>query len=478
MLLPFMLYLKNSALFQSDLYIQSAAATFPNERLFIILLISIVPLKFTYLWTLFLHIFFSILLFTGLRKIASLYINNEWLQWLAVAANLVILYLYAPGGNELYYNTLIASLAAKGIAVWAVYCFLTKRLFAGVLLLIPSTWLHALVGLHLAAIFFLVYLLQNFAQIKNHIGILAKSFVWYVLFAVSFVLFIKYKSDTIQLHSHFSDADFYETLFNFRNPHHYNPLQFSIKSYLLFTILLPISIYVFRKNKSPLYFIIIGILLFCIASINALFVKNISIASLQFFKVAIWLKFFGVVAIITLLNKQSEKFFAGKLSSKINQALILFLLLAISAFYFSSEKFNLHFDMPSHVVNNAETDISLKAKDVSETNNIFIYPIHFTKFPFYSQRNSYINFKAIVREKNYMKEWSERISEIYNITAKNKLSGFDIKQTANDNFFKINLEQAQSLKEKGITHIITFKSHKIKNLKVIAENSEYKIYKL
>jgi hypothetical protein len=77
-----------------------------------------------------------------------------------------------------------------------------------------------------------------------------------------------------------------------------------------------------------------------------------------------------------------------------------------------------------------------------------------------------------------MKEWSERISEVYNITAKNKLSGFDIKQTANDNFFKINLEQAQALKEKGITHIITFKSHKIKNLKVIAENSEYKIYKL
>lgn len=476
--LPYVMYLKNNALFQQDLYIQSAAAAFPNERWFIIQLIKIAPESLLYAWVMLLHIVFSLLLITGLLQCASLFVNNKLMQWLVVAANLVILYLYAPGGNELYYNTLIASLAAKGIAAWAVYYFFSKRFFVSVLLLIPVTWLHALVGLHLAALFFSVYILTNIKEVKKHIATILKSLSVYLLLAVSFVLYIKHNTDSVQQYSQLSNTDFYQILFDFRNPHHYNPLHFSLKAYLLFSLLMPVALFSFRKNKMALYFVAFAILLFVVGSINALYFKSIAIASLQFFKVTIWLKFLGVVAIFKLSQAFAEKYFAKFLQYRFGFKQLLLLNLLFISVYFISEKVLFQNNIFKHSTYSSETDISLKAKSNSAINSVFIYPIHFTQFPFYSERSSYINFKAIAREKNYIKQWAERISTVYNVSTNQKVKGFDVQQVANDNFSKINFEKTQLLKEKGITHIITFKTHEIENLEIIAENKDYKIYKL
>ena len=475
--LPFALFLKDATLFSNDIYIQSAAAVFPNERWFIIQLVNLVPQQFMYVWCLILHLLFSLLLISGLRNIASLYIENEWLQWLAVIINLVVLYLYAPGGNELYYNTLSASLVAKAIGAWAVFYFFNNRFFLSVLLLIPVTWFHPLVGIHLAILFFGTFVINNLKEYKKHLFTFYKTLFTYLLLAVSFVLYIKLKTDAMQVNSSLSDHDFYNILFDFRNPHHYNPLAFSRKAFLFTSILLLIAFYSFRKNKIVLWFLVTGIGLFMLGTLNALSIKNINIASLQFFKIAIWLKFFGVIGTTILVSKLFT-LVPPTVFKKYQLFLSATMLMLLAVIYFTSNNFELNFSKPEAYSSNAEANISQKAKVISDKNAVFIHPLSFTKFLFYAERSTYVNFKAIAREKNYIETWIKRLSLVYNIDANMPEKGFDIQAKANANFSNIDFAETQLLKEKGITHMITFKTHEIENLEVLAENEQYRIYKL
>lgn len=475
--LPFALYLNDINLFSRDLFIQAAASISPNERWFIVHLVNLVPEQFLYEWCLVLHLFFSLLLILGLRKIASVFIKNEMLQWLAVLVNLVLLYLYAPGANELYYNCLIASLTAKAIGAWAIYYFLKDRFILSILILIPTTWLHPIVGLHIATLFFIGYAINNFSAYKKHVAIYFKALLVYLLFAFSFVLLVKFKTDLVQLNYSLTNNDFYTILFDYRNPHHFNPFAFSIKSFLVTISLLAFALYGFRNEKTIFRFISIAILLFAIATINALWFKNVFVASLQFFKIAIWLKYFGVVGTFVIADKLLRPYFSA-IEFK-NQALIsISAFVIITSYYFTSEQFKLYFDNHTTIPLNEEADISIKAKSISNEDAIFLHPFNFTKFLYYSKRSSYVNFKAIVREKNYIDEWQKRLQFVYNISALNKEKGFDLASVADKNYRSIDYSKVLLLKQKGITHIITDKEGNRLSFEMVAENRTYIIYKL
>jgi hypothetical protein len=154
------------------------------------------------------------------------------------------------------------------------------------------------------------------------------------------------------------------------------------------------------------------------------------------------------------------------------------MLMLLAVIYFTSNNFELNFSKPEAYSSNAEANISQKAKVISDKNAVFIHPLSFTKFLFYAERSTYVNFKAIAREKNYIETWIKRLSLVYNIDANMPEKGFDIQAKANANFSNIDFAETQLLKEKGITHMITFKTHEIENLEVLAENEQYRIYKL
>lgn len=472
--LPFALYLNNSSLFQQDIYIESAALVWPNERFFIISLINIVPEKYWYEWVLLLHAVFSMLIFTGMRKLASLFLKSRVFQWGAVFINLYFLYLFAPGANELYYNCLIASVAV--IAVWAVYYFFKKKYLLAFVILIPCTWMHPLVGIQLATIFVLTHL---FLSLRNgeEFFVLFRPLLVYALFGASYVLYLKIKTDLLQQNSSLTDEAFYHILFEFRNPHHFNPLVFPVKSYFFTGLLTLTALLSFRKENSMLYFIVGCLLLFTIGCLNAIWIKNISIASLQFFKVSIWLKFIGVIATLLLVEKYMLKK-QIQYSSKIEFALLTVAIITVTSYYFTSEKFKTQFDSPKNYGFKKEVDICIKANLNTDVNALFVHPVNFQKFHFFSKRSSFVNFKVIARNKVYLEKWVDRLFVLYGITTKMEQKGFNLQAIANENFSNINFEKTQLLKEKGITHMITFKTHEIENLEVIAENEQYKIYKL
>src|SRR5688572_14408496 len=73
------------------------------------------------------HLLLSTSLFLAWLKIASLGITNKVYQFLAVASIFVIGFLSSVGSNELYYNMLIPSLAAKSLASWALFFWLREK---------------------------------------------------------------------------------------------------------------------------------------------------------------------------------------------------------------------------------------------------------------------------------------------------------------------------------------------------------------
>jgi hypothetical protein len=208
---------------------------------------------------------------------------------------------------------------------------------------------------------------------------------------------------------------------------------------------------------------------------NELFIKNATIATFQVFKIAIWVKYFGVIALFAMAENMLplETFY-----KKIKYSGIVAVFITIGFVWVYYPEPTIHFNnLLSNNIDN-EADICVKAQQLSSKEALFIHPVQFTKFHFYSKRSSFVNFKVMARNKNYIETWIQRLSLVYNIDANMPEKGFNIQAKANANFNNIDFAKTQLLKEKGITHMITFKTHEIENLEVLAENEQYRIYKL
>lgn len=60
-------------------------------------------------------------------------------------------------------------------------------------------------------------------------------------------------------------------------------------------------------------------------------------------------------------------------------------------------------------------------KTKTEPNTIFLVPPDFTSFKFLSERSSYIDFKAILQDPNYLFPWYDRIQNFYQINYNNRI---------------------------------------------------------
>ena len=215
--LPLALYLEDPSLYPHDIYLQSAAQVWPNERWLLVQWVRLVPPDYYYGWCLLWHGLFSLLLLVGAQRVAGLFIRDERLAWLAVILNFVVFYYFAPGGNELYAPALVGSLAAKAIAIWAVYWFFRGHLLRAIALLIPATWFQPLVGLHLAAVFFAVQGFELWRERRGGWQPFLGALALYALFGASWAVYLKLKTAAAGQGVPLADADFYDILFYFRS---------------------------------------------------------------------------------------------------------------------------------------------------------------------------------------------------------------------------------------------------------------------
>jgi hypothetical protein len=111
-------------------------------------------------------------------------------------------------------------------------------------------------------------------------------------------------------------------------------------------------------------------------------------------------------------------------------------------------------------------------------NAVFIQPFENTELKFYSQRSSYVEFKANVRHQSYVGEWYSRIHEVYGVDYFSSVKGFELQSKANECFEHLSVTQLNGLKAKGVTHILTRKQSPPAMGKLVIANKIYAVYQL
>jgi hypothetical protein len=470
-LLPYTLFLHDPSLYVHDFFIQGLHAAVPNERTAAATLLlpfvnhlEVVCFIFQFLST--------VILITGLSKLAMRFIRNRYLAWAAVLIALLPLNDFALGNVELYSECFQASGLAVAIIVWAINLFLDRKYIWASALMSMATIIQLLDGLDvmliLSAVLFIA-VLQKEVSLKLF-------FQFILLYAFTagvylIMIFIK-KSGTADI----TNSQVFSILFEYRNCHHFIFSSFPKIKTAVFFLLTTVSIFFFaRKSKSMFHFILVGLaglLVYacCVDGIHSVFIGNF-----QFYKISSWMKFLGVVGLIGTLKVDSFRPF--KLEKPVLISLSILCWIVILNF---SDR--LPYKVPFQIFRMKEEDAMIsiceKIRESTSSEAVFIQPFETTELKFYAQRSSYVEFKANVKNKRFVLEWWRRLTNVYGLSLSSPVQGFMAEKAANSHFYHLSAENLTALKQEGVTHILTRKEFPPTKGSLILQNNTYAVYQL
>jgi hypothetical protein len=473
-MLPYSLYLHNSSLYQNDFYIQNTANHLPNERYIFSFCLSFFSAYLPYFVFLF-HSITSIFLIAGLHRLVRRFVAAEPLQYLSILFVLLAFWGINPGDNELYYHEFIPSYLSQVLALWAIVYYLESRFKNSLVLLIPASLIHPLIGLQ-------VFLFLTAAQIidyRNHVKDLKKFLSSLLFFLVTggfwIILIVKQYSD-----SSVPDG-IYVQILQFRLPHHYFPVLFDLKKYLLFIPLISFGLWHYwEKRETKMLLLYLVILLGLFIYTTAIGLGFYQLLGVQWFATAVWLKVFSLLALVACSESKLTVLFNRHLPVSSYFTWMGFFFVIAFVVYKSKNK---SMDLPFLTHETEEVHISRLALDKTPNVALFLIPPTLSEFRFFSQRSSYIDWKANVHQKSGWVNWLARIREVYKIDLGDKLKGHDLAAVANQNYSGLDeldlnkiLINADSIYHIKITHLIVPKPSILK-FPIVAQNSKYVIYK-
>ena len=490
-LLPYAKWLTDSTLYPHDFFIQNITLQNYNERFILAYLFSLVG-KAMPLLALLLHMASSLFLLEALFRIAKMFIQSDAIAWAAILIPFAFFLEWNLGGNEMYVPMVVSETIAIAISVWSLYFFLKKsegnrNEWKAFILLSIAAFFQPLASfqlfLVLAGIRVLIvifpFLNSEKSGKRNIVSFLPISF--YLLTAGIWIYFIN---------SHFSEGELEKSMFfeflEFRLAHHFLPLYFSKKSAIILLPLFFYGLFFFYKKNQELFLLFVLILLGAlIYSIGVEVFEITTIAKSQWFKATMWLKSLSVIALFSFLENRIS-WLRKRIVTKIGiYALrfvgvisIIIILNPISIFKNKHYEFSfLKQETAFAISNNSKIEIAKIAKEKTPKDAIFIIPSSDTHFKNYSERSTYIDFKAVIHRKHAIPIWYARIQEIYGVNINTRQEGKDIYKTANENFRNLTMEDLKRFSQKGIQYLLTFKEVDLP-LKRIGENAGYVIYKL
>jgi hypothetical protein len=464
-------YLQDPTLYNQDFYIQQITARVPNERWMFVQLLNFFNISTP--WSFLVgHFVISIAMLSGLILTARKFIKSELFAFMAVFTTLAVFYKINLGGNEIYYNTLTSSQTAKAIGIWSIFFFLSKKPTTAILMLIPTSLIHPLVGIQLFLIFTGTLFVQ---QIKKGgwTNLLKKywSIPVYLLTAGVWLYFLeKQFSSGDNL-----DSDAFFRIIEFRLAHHFIPSVFGLKNYV---VLVPLClfgwIYFLRKNALLFWlfnFTITGIIIY---TIGVELLQNSLFLSTQWFKTTIWLKYFSIIAVFAFAHDLIKRYLPKAIKG-IN-ILILSSLVLITAFlvWKLPARHQTTFDMPWKGVYNDEIAIAKLASLKTPKDALFVTPVYFTHLKYYGKRSTYIDYKAMVHHKSVLPEWYQRVTNIYGM---NERESSTERLSSKQMQLPSAAEGIKKLHTLGITHMITDKPIKT-GTNLLGQKGKYYLYEL
>ncbi|MES2622755.1 MAG: DUF6798 domain-containing protein [Bacteroidota bacterium] len=476
-LLPYTLFLHDSTLYAGDFFIQGLSHSVPNERsVMATLLLPFV--NHLEIFCFIFHFLSVVILVLGLERLARGFIRNQYFAWLSVLVTLIPLNDFTLGNVDLYSECFQAGSLAVAFVVWAIVLFLDKKYLLSAALLSGATFIHLLEGLNVMMVLSLILF----------IAVLRKAVAWktFILFisiyaftaAVYLFLILLQKTSVMSI----SNEELFRILFEFRHPHHFIFLSFPKLKMAVFFILAIASMFFFWGHSRTLFqFTVIGITGILVYAFAVDGLHNTFIGNFQFYKVTQWIKFFGVVACISIIEEaiNIQKDWLGRFRFSSATLVVFSLIFWIIILNFNEQ---LPYKVPFQIFGLKQHDdmisICEKIKTTTAKESVFIQPFENTELKYFAQRASYVEFKANVRNRKFVREWHHRIQQVYGVSEANAKKGFVLSGKANDQFYQLKTDKIEELKQQGVTHILTRKEFPPSTGSLILSNSSYAVYQL
>lgn len=475
-ILPYAKYLSDNSLYPSDFYIQSIAASVPNERYIFSWFLSLLGSNMN--WLVFgLHFVATMLLILGLYRFAQKGLDTEGGRWLAVLAPVLLLYDVNLGGNELYYNTFVPSYVAQVLGLWALLYAMRGEVIPVFALLMLTTYVHPLIGVQLWLLINLSFLTILFIE-KNKTSFLSVLIAngLYLTTAGLYILKIKTGYDLNSV----TTQNFLDII-AFRAPHHYFPHTFPLRNWLILAVPFCLGWY-FSEGFLRFIFrwIAVGTLVYLVGVYG---LKSPTPLSMQWFSTTVWVKTFSFISVVNIIEALLSKtgFYKKILEPKtlILKGLVITSLLSI---VFMTPQYRLFkqkpYDFPFFKIDNFEVHISKLAKEHTSKNALFLIPSDLSEFRFWSERSSFIDYKATNHRQAAFVEWYKRIQDVYKISLADRLKGANLTTLANQHFQ--DLKESDFLnfaKNQHVTHVLTYRNV-VLNFPKIVENEKYVVFKI
>lgn len=464
-ILPCLYAQDHPGFYSSDHYVTSYLVAGINERSvfhFILRFLGYQSSWMIWVW----HVIFSMALIMAWIKIAELGIKRKVFQYLAVASILIVGFHTSVGGNELYYNSVIPSLVAKALASWALYFWLEGKYKHWIIGLIIASFIQPLVGLQL-------FLITTFALLLTRLIEKAPRFIpwnWLMGYGALMLPWYFLLSRFNGGHSH---PEFFMDIMEFRLAHHFFPGSFGWFHWFVFGLM---TVIVLRFYKHRLRWFMVLILLGCIVySIGVGIFNKPLILYTQWFKTTIWLEAFAIIAVFVWLEKLVTK---TERWQKLWMLIPVIILLLVSTYrlsgWFGDKPVYM---LPFVQTESAEVDIALLANLNTPEEAVFIVPVEFSAFRWYSKRSLYFDYKALFHNEDFLASWYQRLQNIFAFSIEDKASGFELKAFSDELLSDPSQLSIDYWKSLGITHIVSTNPG-IEGLEMVTGNEVYYIYQL
>ncbi len=472
-LLVYVQYLAHPGLYAHDFFVQSLCGSVPNERTAMATLL--LPFEPHLAVTVFLgHFLNTVLMILALVRITRSFIPNRYGAWASVFLSYFFFYNRALGDIDFYSAAFQAGDPSAVLAVWALVFFLEQRYMLACVLASIASVIHVLVGFDLMAVLCGVmiwkWLISREVSLRQ-----AASFIGLYICTAGVYLIMVFRAKSAGNGS-LPNEELFNIMFLFRHPHHFIFHLFSWSSRILFVIYTSVALVFFSlRSRTVFQFLAVCLIVMIPYIIATDYLHSVLIASFQWYKVAPYMKFFGMMAIAALIFEAMPNILPRN-TVWIDRSVLL------SGFVAGMLVFMLYFrgDIAHGYKqeNAAEVGLSLKLKDMVPLDAVFIQPFEVTGLKFYAQRSSYVDFKAIAKNQKDTREWYRRIQEVYGLDYHTDVSGFHMQDKANEHLDHLDETALAKLRMEGVTHMICHTDqYRAAHHLILSENGYY-VYEL